>query len=112
MPIPYHIARSLLFRLDAEKAHNLTLKALKCGLGPKIEPVQDQRLRMTLWNRTFPTPLGLAAGFDKNAEALTPLFKMGFGFIEAGTVTPKPQIGNPRPRIFRDIESCSVINRM
>lgn len=110
--VPYHILRSVLFRLDAEKAHHLTLSALKYGLGPKVTLVQDQRLRVTLWNRSFPNPVGLAAGFDKNAEALGPLFHMGFGFVEAGTVTPKPQAGNPKPRIFRDVESESVINRM
>ncbi len=112
MPVPYHIARSILFRMDAEKAHNLTLKALKCGFGPKIKPIDDPRLRTTLWNRSFPNPVGLAAGFDKNAEVIAPLFQMGFGFVEAGTVTPKPQIGNPTPRVFRDIQSGSVINRM
>ena len=112
MPDIFHIIRPLLFRLDPERAHNITLKALKAGLVPPVAPVTDPMLKVTLWNRTFPNPVGLAAGFDKNAEAIGGLFKLGFGFVEAGTVTPKPQAGNPQPRIFRDPDSESVINRM
>lgn len=113
MSVPYKLIRPILFRMDAEKAHHLTIKALKSGLGATCgKATDDPKLRVTLWNRTFPNPVGLAAGFDKNADALTPLFKMGFGFVETGTVTPKPQHGNPKPRIFRDIDSESVINRM
>lgn len=108
----YPFARLALFCLDPETAHRVTLRALKLGLAPKRQQVVDPALRVTLWNRTFPNPVGLAAGFDKNAEAIAPLLAMGFGFVEAGTVTPKPQPGNPRPRVFRDKKNRAVINRM
>ncbi len=108
----YQKLRPLLFRLDAEKAHNLTLKTLKTGLAPKIQPVSDPALKVTLWNKHFPNPIGLAAGFDKNAEVIGPMLGMGFGFVEVGTVTPKPQHGNPKPRVFRDPGHDAVINRM
>jgi dihydroorotate dehydrogenase len=107
----YSALRPLLFRMDAENAHRLTLRALKfLPRGP--ETPDDPALRVTLWDRNFPNPVGLAAGFDKNAEVISSMFGLGFGFVEAGTVTPKPQAGNPRPRIFRDIEQEAVINRM
>ncbi len=108
----YDLARPLLFRLDAENAHNLTLKALKTGLAPKHAAVSDPALKVALWGRHFPNPVGLAAGFDKNAEVIGPMLGLGFGFVEAGTVTPKPQRGNPRPRIFRNPEHEAVINAM
>lgn len=97
--------------LDPESAHRMTLGLLKRGFGPKYG-FAHPALASTLWGKTFPNPLGLAAGFDKDAEALKPLLDMGFGFIEAGTVTPRLQAGNPRPRVFRDIQNRSVINRM
>ncbi|HTK83676.1 MAG TPA: dihydroorotate dehydrogenase (quinone), partial [Patescibacteria group bacterium] len=112
MPGLYDIARPVLFRMDAENAHALTLRALKSGLVPKPKPVSNPALEVILWDRKFPNPVGLAAGFDKNAEVIGPLFDLGFGFVEAGTVTPKPQAGNPRPRVFRDAGSQSVINAM
>ena len=107
----YPLLRPVLFAMDAETAHRLTIKALK------ILPVQmaehhDAALRVTLWDRNFPNPLGLAAGFDKNAETIAPMLGFGFGFVEVGTVTPKPQAGNPRPRVFRDRAAEAVINRM
>lgn len=108
----YKAARPLLFRMDPETAHNATLKALAAGLVPSGVPVRDNALETVLWGRKFPNPVGLAAGFDKNAQAVGPLFGLGFGFVEAGTVTPRPQAGNPRPRVFRDEESESVINAM
>lgn len=108
----YNLARPFLFRMDAEDAHTLTLRALKCGMVPAQAAVDDPALRVTLWNRTFTNPLGLAAGFDKNAEVIAPMLRLGFGFVEAGTVTPKPQTGNPRPRVFRAPDSGAVINRM
>ena len=108
----YDIARPLLFRLDPEKAHKLTLKALRTGLVPVCTGKDDPALAMTLWDRKFINPVGLAAGFDKNAEAVGPLLRLGFGFVEAGTVTPQPQAGNPMPRIFRDGGSASIINAM
>ncbi len=108
----YEASKPLLFRIDPEKAHNLTLKLLKTGVAPKIAAIDDPALKVTLWNRHFPNPVGLAAGFDKNAEIISPMLGFGFGFVEVGTVTPKPQHGNPKPRVFRDPSSQAVINRM
>jgi len=107
----YALARPLLLSLDAETAHGLTLRALKMGLGP-CHKSERPLLATHLWGRNFANPLGLAAGFDKGAEVIGPLFDMGFGFVETGTVTPLPQPGNPRPRIFRDVANKSVLNRM
>ena len=107
----YPVLRPLLFAMDAEAAHRLTIGALK-HLKPNSAAPDDPALRVTLWNRNFPNPLGLAAGFDKNAEIIAAMFGFGFGFVEAGTVTPKPQHGNPRPRIFRNADHQAVINRM
>ncbi len=108
----YAISKPALFLSEPERAHGMAIKALKSGLVPKAKSVNDPALEVTLWERKFPNPVGLAAGFDKNAEALIGLFNLGFGHIEAGTVTPKPQEGNPRPRIFRHPGTESVINRM
>ncbi len=99
--------------MDAETAHQMTIKALKSGISPHLCPLKPAReLRMDLWGRSFPNPVGLAAGFDKNAEVIKEMFDIGFGFIEVGTVTIKPQDGNPRPRVFRDVKHKAVINRM
>lgn len=108
----FTIAKPILHRLDPETAHRLTLNALKTGLMPCAAKVSDPRLRVMVWNRPFPNPLGLAAGFDKNADVIGPMLNIGFGFVEAGTVTPRPQEGNPRPRVFRDYTNQAVINRM
>ena len=108
----YPYIRPILFSIDAEKAHNLTLKAMKCGLTPKAPAINAPELEQVLWGLKFPNPVGLSAGFDKNAEVIGPAFNLGFGFVETGTVTPKPQEGNPKPRIFRDIANEAVINRM
>lgn len=108
----YPSLRPLLFRMDAETAHRLTIRALKFLPRAHNQTPDDPSLRITLWDRNFPNPVGLAAGFDKNAEVIGPMFGFGFGFVEAGTVTPKPQDGNPRPRIFRNLEQGAVINRM
>jgi len=97
--------------MDAERAHGLALRALRLGLVGTAE-VCDPRLAVTAMGLSFRNPLGLAAGFDKNAEALWPLARLGFGAVEAGTVTPLPQAGNPRPRLFRLAEDHAVINRM
>lgn len=110
--ILFNLAKPFLHRMDPEDAHCLTLKALKTGAMPCPARRDDPKLKTTLWNRTFPNPLGLAAGFDKNAEVVGPMLKIGFGFVEAGTVTPKAQDGNPRPRVFRDASTEAVINRM
>lgn len=107
----YNLARPLLHRIDPETAHRFTLKGLKALPACKGER-DDATLSVKLWNRTFPNPVGLAAGFDKNAEVIAPMLGFGFGFVEAGTVTPKPQEGNPRPRVFRSVADQAVINRM
>ena len=100
-----------LHRFDPETAHNLALRALRLRLVPLNGPVTSPRLRTELAGMTLPNPVGLAAGFDKNARALTPLLRAGFGFVEVGAVTPKPQPGNPRPRLFRLTEDAAIINR-
>ena len=90
----------------------MTIHALKAL--PVCQPPHrdDPVLRVTLWDRHFPNPIGLAAGFDKNAEVIAQMLGFGFGFVETGTVTPRPQQGNPRPRIFRDEDNQAIINRM
>jgi dihydroorotate dehydrogenase len=104
------LLRPLFFRLDAERAHGLTLKGLQ--LWPFWpEPADDPRLAVRAFGLLFPNPIGLAAGFDKNAEAVGPILRLGFGFTEIGTVTPRPQPGNPRPRLFRLMADEAVINR-
>jgi len=110
----YALTRPLLFSLDPETAHNLTLPALKnaaaCGLTALAgKPASDPR---TVMGITFPNPVGLAAGLDKDGAYIDGLAALGFGFIEVGTVTPRPQPGNPKPRIFRLPQANAVINRM
>ncbi len=100
-----------LHRLDPETAHNAALFALRAGLVPLPGLVTSARLRTQLAGLHLPNPVGLAAGFDKNAVALSPLSRGGFGFLEAGAVTPRPQKGNPRPRLFRLAEDRAIINR-
>ncbi|MEM1077609.1 MAG: quinone-dependent dihydroorotate dehydrogenase [Pseudomonadota bacterium] len=100
-----------LTRLDPETAHGLALRALRTGLGPSTGPVRTPRLSTQIAGLRLPNPVGLAAGFDKNAEALAPLAKTGFGFLEVGAATPLPQPGNPRPRLFRLTEDRAAINR-
>ncbi|MDU8943341.1 quinone-dependent dihydroorotate dehydrogenase [Ovoidimarina sediminis] len=111
MSLGERIALPILRRLDPERAHGLALKALRAGLGPSGGPVRDARLQVTLAGMRLENPLGLAAGFDKNAEALGPLMRAGFGFLEVGAATPLPQPGNPRPRLFRLAEDRAAINR-
>jgi dihydroorotate dehydrogenase len=105
------LARPLLRTLDPETAHALALNALKLGILPSATP-DDEKLRVEAFGLTFPNPVGLAAGFDKNAEAVDALFRLGFGFVEAGGVTPRAQPGNPRPRLFRLDADEGVINRL
>ncbi len=100
-----------LHRLDPEKAHGWSIRALRAGLAPLPGPVTSPRLRTRLAGLDLPNPVGLAAGFDKNAEAVTPLSRAGFGFVEVGAATPRPQPGNPAPRLFRLTEDRGVINR-
>ena len=106
-------SRALLFPLvDAESAHGLALAALKSGAIPGCTLPPDPRLAMTVAGLSFKNPLGMAAGFDKNAEVPDALMKLGFGFAEVGTLTPRPQPGNPRPRIFRLVEDEAMVNRL
>lgn len=106
----YRLLRPLLFGLEPERAHRLTLWALRHGLMPGDGGKATAPL--TVWGKTAPNPIGLAAGFDKNAEAIEPLFRLGFGLVEIGSVTPRPQPGNPRPRVFRLVQDRGVINRL
>ena len=98
-------------RLDPETAHNLALEALSLGVGGSDGTADDPVLAVQAFGRVLKNPIGLAAGFDKNAAAVNGLMKLGFGFVETGTVTPLPQKGNPRPRLFRLTEDKAVINR-
>ena len=100
-----------LHGFDPETAHGLALKALRLGLVPAPGELSSPRLRTTLAGMELANPLGLAAGFDKNAEVLHPLAKAGFGFFEVGAITPRPQPGNPKPRLFRLTEDKAAINR-
>jgi dihydroorotate dehydrogenase len=105
------LALAGLRRLDPETAHDLALKALRAGLAPSPGPATSPRLATRVMGIDLPNPVGLAAGFDKNAVALAPLLRAGFGFVEVGAVTPRPQPGNPRPRLFRLTQDHAVINR-
>jgi dihydroorotate dehydrogenase len=107
----YPLVRPFAFALDAERAHRLTIGALK-ALPNRRPPDLPESLRSTLAGLDFPSPVGLAAGFDKDAEVPEQMLGLGFGFVEVGTVTPRPQAGNPRPRLFRLREDRAVINRM
>lgn len=111
MKLTEKLALAALHRVDPEVAHGLSIKALKAGLTPTPGPVSSSRLRTSLAGIALPNPVGLAAGFDKNAEALLPLSRAGFGFIEVGAATPRPQPGNPKPRLFRLTEDRAAINR-
>lgn len=104
-------AQDMLLRMDAETAHRATINALKFGLAPTGSP-SPANLTTTFCGLDLPNPIGMAAGFDKNAEAFGPLAKAGFGFVEVGTVTPRPQSGNPTPRVFRIREAMGVVNRL
>jgi dihydroorotate dehydrogenase len=106
------LGRRGLFFFDPEAAHGLSIKALKTGLVPACSVKADPRLSQTIAGLTFANPLGLAAGYDKNAEVPEEMLRLGFGFTEIGTVTPKPQAGNDKPRIFRLTSDEAVINRL
>ncbi|MCF2872530.1 quinone-dependent dihydroorotate dehydrogenase [Octadecabacter sp. G9-8] len=105
------IGLKALRAFDPETAHGLALKALNTGLGPRTGPVTSDRLKSRVAGLDLPNPVGLAAGFDKNAECLAALGRTGFGFLEVGAATPLPQDGNPRPRLFRLTEDEAAINR-
>src|SRR5260221_526944 len=106
------LALPLLRLLPPETAHDLTLRALAGGLVRPGAEAPDPLLRTALWGRDFPNPIGLAAGFDKNAKVPDAMLALGFGFVEIGSVTPLPQEGNPQPRLFRLAEDGAVINRL
>jgi len=108
----YNLARTALFALNPEDAHEATLKALECGLHPRPFAADDPILRQTVFGLDFPNPVGIAAGFDKDARVADAVLAMGCGFAEAGTLTPKPQPGNPKPRIFRLVTDHGLINRL
>jgi dihydroorotate dehydrogenase len=107
----YPILRPLAFALDAERAHDLTIRALRLVPGGERAKA-DPLLKVQVAGLDFPNPVGLAAGFDKNAQVHAQMLGFGFGFVEVGTLTPLPQAGNPRPRLFRLVEDRAVINRM
>ena len=104
--------RSLIFKLDPEIAHDLAIKALKFNLVSQNKIKNNKSIQAEIFGKIIPNPIGIAAGFDKDAEVYNPLFKLGFGFVEVGTVTPISQYGNPKPRIFRLEEDEALINRL
>ena len=110
----FSIFKPYIFALDPEVAHDLAIKSLKFNVLPKsIFNVENEELLETnLFNQTIPNPIGLAAGFDKSAEVYNSLFKLGYGFVEVGTITPKRQLGNSKPRIFRLEKDQALINRL
>ena len=116
----YRLLRPLLFRFDAETIHRFAMKLMRFGLAPRLVRSlvraiyfrNPPELRQTIWGLDFPNPVGLAAGFDKNAECVNPLGAFGFGFLEIGTVTGQGQSGNERPRLFRLEEDDGLLNRM
>ena len=107
----YSLLRPLIFRIPAEPAHRLTIKALALNQ-PTTLAAPTPSLAQRVAGIAFPNPVGMAPGFDKNAEVPDAMLGLGFGFVEVGTVTPKPQEGNPKPRLFRLVEDRAVINRM
>ena len=106
--------RSLIFKLDPETAHNLAIKSLKFNFVSNIldQDKNNPLFKTKLFNKNLENPIGMAAGFDKNAEVYNSLFKLGFGFVEVGTITPLKQYGNPKPRVFRLVEDEALINRL
>src|SRR5712671_7996292 len=108
----FALARPALFFLDPERAHRVSISALKLGFaGTLSRGTDDPILATKVWNLTFPNPVGLAAGFDKDAQVCDAALALGFGFVEAGTVTPRPQPGNPGQRLYRLAADEAVINR-
>jgi len=106
--------RSLIFKLDPEKAHTLAIKSLKFNFVPNIfqDEKHDSLFRTSLFDKDLKNPIGMAAGFDKNAEVYNQLFKLGYGFVEVGTITPLSQYGNAKPRVFRLVDDEALINRL
>ncbi len=112
LPLLQNLSREALLKMDPEIAHGATISALRLGLAPEQDKVDPLELKTSLCGLDLTNPVGMAAGFDKNAEVPKPLARMGFGMVEVGTVTPRPQIGNPKPRLFRIATAEGVINRM
>ena len=108
----FNILRPLIFKFSPEVAHSLAIKALKLNNISYSKPKDSHILETTFCDKILPSPIGVAAGFDKNAEVYNPLFNLGFGFVEVGTITPKAQFGNPKPRVFRLEEDEALINRL
>jgi dihydroorotate dehydrogenase len=108
----FGLGQGLLLALPPERAHDLAVKSLELGVYPRAIGPDDQRLAQTLFGLDFPNPVGMAAGFDKNARVPRALLGMGFGFVEVGTLTPRAQSGNPPPRMFRSMTDRAVINRL
>ena len=108
----FNILRPLIFKFSPEVAHSLAIKALKLNNIPYSKPKDNHILETIFCEKKLSSPIGVAAGFDKNAEVYNPLFNLGFGFVEVGTITPKPQFGNPKPRVFRLEEDEALINRL
>ena len=104
--------RSLIFKLDPELAHDLAVKSLKFNFISQNKIKNNKSIELEIFGKKIPNPVGIAAGFDKDAEVYNSLFKLGFGFVEVGTVTPINQYGNPKPRIFRLEEDEALINRL
>ena len=106
--------RNLIFKIDPEKAHNLAIQSLKLNLVSNVfdENKNDPIFKTKIFNKEIDNPIGMAAGFDKNAEVYNPLFRLGFGFVEVGTITPLKQFGNSKPRVFRLVEDEALINRL
>jgi len=112
MSLIYKTGTALLRRLPAERAHVTTVKLLRAGVGPKGGDISSEILKTSVGGLDLPNPVGLAAGFDKDCDVPDAMLGAGFGFVECGTVTPRPQVGNPQPRLFRLVEDEAVINRM
>jgi dihydroorotate dehydrogenase len=108
----FGLGQSLLLALPPERAHDLAIKSLELGLYPRASQPDDKRLAQHLFGLDFPNPIGMAAGFDKNARVAGELLGMGFGFVEVGTLTPRAQSGNASPRLFRSIVDRAIINRL
>ena len=108
----FNFLRPFIFKFSPEVAHSLAIKALKLNNFPTNKVVKSEILQTNFCGKKLSTPVGVAAGFDKNAEVYNPLFNLGFGFVEVGTITPKPQYGNPKPRVFRLEEDEALINRL
>ncbi|THU97757.1 hypothetical protein K435DRAFT_838443 [Dendrothele bispora CBS 962.96] len=107
----YVLTPVLRYAFDAETGHQIAVKVLRSGLGPRDPQQDDQRLKFELWGKTVSNPIGLAAGFDKDGEAIDGLLDLGFSWVEIGSITPQPQPGNPKPRVFHLTEDSALINR-